>query len=67
MHKASFDTVKQLNNIGIKTTGYGANLEEATKPVIIKNGSSKVAIIVFVAHPQMDGMTQLTLLQALHH
>lgn len=58
-HQASIDTVNKLNEIGIKTTGYGSNIEEATKPVTINNGFHKVAILSFCC-PSTNGWNDAT-------
>ncbi|MEA2013107.1 MAG: CapA family protein [Verrucomicrobiota bacterium] len=44
------ETIEILNNNGIKTVGAGANLAEATKPLIFEKKGFKIAIINVAEH-----------------
>ncbi|MDO5851583.1 MAG: CapA family protein [Methanobacteriaceae archaeon] len=58
------DTINTLNNLGIKHTGAGHNIEEATEPVTINTGNRTVTIINCMDQENFDEYGQDQIPQA---
>ena len=45
-----FDTLQACQEAGLKTVGAGGNLTEATRPLIVEVGETKIAVLAFAEH-----------------